>query len=340
MVENFSQNYDIYGPVSIAPMMKWTDRHCRFFHRLFSKKALLYTEMISANAVINGNNKKLLEFNKEEHPIAVQLGGSDPKLLASASKICSSFGYDEINLNLGCPSQRVKKGSFGACLMLEPKLVAKCLKAMKETTDIPISIKCRIGVDDMDEDKDLDRFIDDILSAGISKIIIHARKAYLNGLNPKENRNIPPLNYERVKKLKQRLGGKPQITVNGGITNATEANKILSWSDSVMVGRYAYKSPYFISELDRSNNDENVPSRIDISEKMYNYATYMINNQNVRLHSITRHMLGLYYGLPCSSKYKKMISENSIKHPFSSSVILDSIGFAEKILDQNDNVAA
>ena len=340
MVKNTSKNLDIYSPVSIAPMMKWTDRHCRFFHRLFSKKVLLYTEMISANAVLMGDTSKLLSFNIEEHPLAVQLGGSDPKLLASATEVCSKLGYNEINLNLGCPSSRVKKGSFGACLMLDPKLVAKCLSAMKESTDLPISIKCRIGVDDMDEETDLNNFIDEILSTGISKIIIHARKAYLNGLNPKENRNIPPLNYERIKKLKRRLSNKVHITVNGGISNLEVINDLLSWSDSVMIGRFAYKCPYFISQLGNLNNGIKIPSRMDISEKMYEYASFMVKTHNVRLHSITRHMLGLYYGLPGARIYRKMISESSIQYPFNSRIIIDAANLAEKVNSQKDTVAA
>ena len=298
--------------ISIAPMMKWTDRHCRFFHRQFSKKILLYTEMIPANAIIFGKPEKFLKFNVEQHPISVQLGGSDPSVLAKASKICDSFGYDEINLNVGCPSPKVKKGRFGACLMAEPKLVKECLDKMINEVSVPVSVKCRIGIDEMDEVKGLDNFIDTILESKISKIIIHARKAYLDGLNPKQNRDVPPLNYERVKLLKSRLKGEVKIIVNGGIDNIHKSKDLLSWADGIMIGREAYRSPLFINSLNNLlSKSERDPSflRVDIINKIVKYIneSYKID-ANFKMHHITRHMLGLYHGVPGGKVFRNKLN--------------------------------
>ena len=305
--------------ISIAPMMKWTDRHCRFFHRQFSKSILLYTEMISSNAVMFGNRKKLLAYNDEEHPVAIQLGGSNPSLLGKAAKICEKLGYDEINLNVGCPSPKVKAGRFGACLMAEPKLVKECLEAMKNEVNVPISVKCRIGIDDMDEITGLDEFVDQILEAGISKIIVHARKAFLKGLNPKQNREVPPINYQRVKLLKNRLNNNVKIIVNGGINSMKVSEKLLKWADGIMVGRQAYRSPLIIHYLDqfffKSYDHYDHDVRINVTEKIVNYANQCIkNDKNFKLNHITRHMLGLYAGLPGGKIFRQKLNEISINN--------------------------
>jgi len=311
--------------ISIAPMMRWTDRHCRFFHRQFSKTILLYTEMIPSNAVMFGNRKKLLEYNDEEHPVAIQLGGSNPSLLGKAAKICEKLGYDEINLNVGCPSPKVQEGRFGACLMAEPKLVKECLEAMKNEVNVPISVKCRIGIDGMDEIAGLDEFVDQILEAGISKIIVHARKAFLKGLNPKQNREVPPINYQRVKLLKNRLNNNVKIIVNGGINSMKVSEKLLKWADGIMVGRQAYRSPLIIHYLDQfflksydhddhyDHYDHDV--RINVTEKIVNYANQCIkNDKNFKLNHITRHMLGLYAGLPGGKIFRQRLNEISINN--------------------------
>ena len=311
--------------ISIAPMMRWTDRHCRFFHRQFSKTILLYTEMIPSNAVMFGNRKKLLEYNDEEHPVAIQLGGSNPSLLGKAAKICEKLGYDEINLNVGCPSPKVQEGRFGACLMAEPKLVKECLEAMKNEVNVPISVKCRIGIDGMDEIAGLDEFVDQILEAGISKIIVHARKAFLKGLNPKQNREVPPINYQRVKLLKNRLNNNVKIIVNGGINSMKVSEKLLKWADGIMVGRQAYRSPLIIHYLDQfflksydhddhyDHYDHDV--RINVTEKIVNYANQCIkNDKNFKLNHITRHMLGLYAGLPGGKIFRQKLNEISINN--------------------------
>ena len=329
--------------ISIAPMMKWTDRHCRFFHRQFSKKILLYTEMIPANAIIFGNPEKLLKFNFEQHPIAVQLGGSDPSVLAKASKICGDYGYDEINLNVGCPSPKVKKGRFGACLMAEPKLVKECIDKMINEVNVPVSVKCRIGIDEMDEILGLDYFIDTILESKISKIIIHARKAYLDGLNPKQNRDVPPLNYKRVKLLKNRLKGKVKIIVNGGIDNIDKSRKLLGWADGIMVGREAYKSPLFINSLNnillKSEKDLSI-LRIDIINKIIKYINDSYNNDaNFKMHHITRHMVGLYYGVPGGKVFRNKLNQIALTHTDPKKILYLVEEMEEYIKQRNSMVA-
>ena len=329
--------------ISIAPMMKWTDRHCRFFHRQFSKKILLYTEMIPANAIIFGNPEKLLKFNFEEHPVAVQLGGSDPSDLAKASKICDDYGYDEINLNVGCPSPKVKKGRFGACLMAEPRLVKDCLDKMINEVNVPVSVKCRIGIDEMDEILGLDYFIDTILESKISKIIIHARKAYLDGLNPKQNRDVPPLNYKRVKLLKNRLKGKVKIIVNGGIDNIDKSRKLLGWADGIMVGREAYKSPLFINSLNnillKSEKDLSI-LRIDIINKIIKYINDSYRNDvNFKMHHITRHMLGLYYGVPGGKIFRNKLNQIASTHKNPKEILYLVEEMEEYIKQRNSMVA-
>src|SRR6201994_164929 len=230
-------------------MMDWTDRHCRVFHRLLSRRARLYTEMLTTGAIIHGDRARLLGFDPSEHPIALQLGGSDPVDLATSAKIGEDFGYDEINLNVGCPSDRVKDGRFGACLMAEPELVASCVAAMKRAVRIPVTVKCRIGIDDQDPEIALDRLARAVVAAGADALIVHARKAWLNGLSPKENRNIPPLDYDRVYRLKAALLQVP-VVINGGIANLAEAKRHFSKVDGVMLGRAAYQEPWRLLAVD------------------------------------------------------------------------------------------
>ena len=233
----------------VAPMMDWTDRHCRFFHRLLTGRARLYTEMVTAEAILHGDRQRLLAFNAEEHPVALQLGGSDPARLAQAATIGEGFGYDEINLNVGCPSDRVQEGRFGACLMAEPDLVARCVAAMRTRVAVPVTVKCRIGIDDQDSEADLERFVSAVANAGCKTFIVHARKAWLEGLSPKENREVPPLDYGRVYRLKA-AHPELEIILNGGIGSLEEAATHLAHVDGVALGRAAYQNPYLLAEVD------------------------------------------------------------------------------------------
>nr|WP_281270792.1 tRNA dihydrouridine(20/20a) synthase DusA [Pelagibacterium lacus] len=294
--------------LSIAPMMDWTDRHCRYLHRQLTGRALLFTEMVTSAALVHGDVERLLGYDDSEHPVAVQLGGSDPRELAAAVAICDRFGYDEINLNVGCPSDRVQSGKFGACLMAEPDLVARCLAAMREATDTPVTVKCRIGIDDQDSEADLDRFVDTILPTGIAALYVHARKAWLKGLSPKENRDIPPLDYGRVHRLKQRLGDVP-VFLNGGIKSLAEAVTHLDRLDGVMLGRAAYHEPMILAEVDRAIfGDPAAPATLaDIEAAMTAYAEQQ-RGRGVRLNQITRHMLGLANGLPGARRFRQILS--------------------------------
>ena len=233
---------DVAARISVAPMMEWTDRHCRYFHRLLTRNALLYTEMVAAAAVIHGDRQRLLGFDEAEHPVAVQLGGSDPADLSEAARIAEDFGYDEVNLNIGCPSDRIQSGRFGACLMAEPDLVAVCVEAMKRAVSVPVTVKCRLGIDDQDTEESLDRFVSGIVNAGTDRLIVHARKAWLKGLSPKENRDIPPLDYRRVHRLKTDSSSLTVI-INGGVVTLDEAEAQLRYVDGVMLGRAAYHNP-------------------------------------------------------------------------------------------------
>ncbi len=294
-------------------MMDWTDRHCRFFHRLLTRHALLYTEMITAEAVIHGDQQKLLGFSPEERPLALQLGGSDPQRLAMAAKIAARFGYDEINLNVGCPSDRVQEGRFGACLMAEPDLVAAAVAAMQNAAgDIPVTVKCRIGIDDQDSEADLDRFIRTVASAGCSTFIVHARKAWLQGLSPKENREVPPLDYGRVVRLKQAY---PHLTIalNGGIGSLDEAAKHLEHVDGVMLGRAAYHTPYLLAQVDqRIFGDINAPiERREVIERLMPYIEAHLAAGG-KMHSITRHVLGLYHGEPGARAFRRHLSGGNV----------------------------
>tara|TARA_B100001121_G_scaffold309288_1_gene335659 strand:- start:870 stop:1853 length:984 start_codon:yes stop_codon:yes gene_type:complete len=295
--------------VSVAPMMDCTDRHERYFLRLISKNTLLYTEMIVDEAISRGNKKKLLEFSLNEKPVALQLGGSSPKLLAEASKVGEDFGYDEINLNLGCPSKKVEKNKFGACLMKEPQLVAECLHQMQSVTKLPVTIKTRIGYDNIEDYDNFHNFISIIKETGIKTFIIHARKAMLGKFTPKQNLNIPPLKYDYVYKLKKDFPNQ-EIIINGGITNVNEIQNHLQKIDGVMIGRAAYHTPYFLAEIEKDifkNND--ILSRQEVIEKLIPYIKKEIK-KGTRLNQIMRHTLGLFHGQSGASYWKRYLSEN------------------------------
>ena len=295
--------------VSVAPMMDCTDRHERYFLRLISKNTLLYTEMIVDEAISRGNKKKLLEFNINEKPVSLQLGGSSPKLLAEASKIGEDFGYDEINLNLGCPSKKVEKNKFGACLMKEPNLVGDCLSKMQSVTKLPVTIKTRIGYDDVEDYENLFNFISKLKTTGIKTFIIHARKAMLGKFTPKQNLNIPPLKYEYVYKLKKDFPN-DEIILNGGITSVEQMEPHLKKTDGVMIGRAAYHTPYILAEIEKEIfNNKNVPSRQDVIEQLIPYIKDEIK-KGTRLNQIMRHTLGLFHGQTGASYWKRYLSEN------------------------------
>jgi tRNA-dihydrouridine synthase A len=299
----------------VAPMMDWTDRHCRVFHRQLTKRARLYTEMVTSAAIMHGDRRRLLGFDPIEHPVALQLGGSDPEELARASEIGLSFGYNEINLNCGCPSERVQSGRFGACLMVEPELVAACITAMRNAVghDVPVTVKCRIGIDDQDSEADLARFIECVAAGGCSTFIVHARKAWLQGLSPKENREIPPLDYDCVHRLKAAF---PELTtiINGGIATIEEAAAHLKAVDGVMFGRAAYKSPAILGTVDDSLFGEDCPPPPPhaVLEGMLDYVAVELE-RGTRLSSITRHMTGLMNGRPGARLFRRLLTEESVK---------------------------
>lgn len=306
---------------AVAPMLDWTDRHCRYFHRLFSKHALLYTEMVVADAAIHGPRARLLGFDQSEHPIALQLGGSDPAKLREAAKIGADFGYDEINLNVGCPSDRVQSGTFGACLMQTPDLVASCVEAMKKSVTIPVTVKCRIGVDDQDTELALNNLADSVLAAGADGLWVHARKAWLKGLSPKENRDIPPLDYPRVYRLKHRFPD-TFIGINGGITTIEDAKTHLAEVDGVMVGRTAYHNPEILADVDHlfyADKQTAMPMD-DIIEAMCDYIDRHIA-EGGRLSHISRHMVGLFTGQPGARRWRQILSTDATRSGATSSIL-------------------
>ncbi|MCB1516474.1 MAG: tRNA dihydrouridine(20/20a) synthase DusA [Hyphomicrobiaceae bacterium] len=298
---------------SVAPMMDWTDRHCRYLHRQLTQCALLFTEMVTAPAIIHGDRERLLGFDQIEHPVAVQLGGSDPAELAEATRICDDWGYDEINLNVGCPSDRVKSGRFGACLMAEPALVADLVRAMKQATEKPVTVKCRIGIDDQDSERDFNVFADAMVEAGADALYVHARKAWLQGLSPKENRDIPPLDYPRVYRLAGRMKPYP-VYINGGIANLDEALAHLRHVDGVMLGRAAYHDPRLLADVDARIFGQ--PARAfalaELARSMAAYAEKHLA-QGGRLNHITRHMLGLGNGLPGARRFRQILSVDAVR---------------------------
>ena len=295
--------------VSVAPMMDCTDRHERYFLRLISKNTLLYTEMVVDEAISRGDKKRLLEFNINEKPVALQLGGSSPKLLSEASKIGEDFGYDEINLNLGCPSKKVEKNKFGVCLMKEPNLVADCLSKMQASTKLPVTIKTRIGYDNVEDYENLFNFISILKSTGVKTFIIHARKAILGKFTPKQNLNIPPLKYEYVYKLKEDFPNE-EIIINGGISSVDEIKPILKKTDGVMIGRAAYHTPYLLAAVEKEIfNNENILSRQEVIERLIPYVKDELK-KGTRLNQIMRHTLGLFHGQTGASHWKRYLSKN------------------------------
>jgi tRNA-dihydrouridine synthase A len=310
---------------SVAPMMDWTDRHCRVFHRLLTRRARLYTEMLTTGAIIHGDRQRLLGFDASEHPVALQLGGSDPRDLATAAKIGEDFGYDEINLNVGCPSDRVKDGRFGACLMAQPELVADGVQAMKHAVRIPVTVKCRIGIDDQDPEIALDTLARSVVAAGTDALIVHARKAWLNGLSPKENRDIPPLDYDRVYRLKASLPDVPVI-INGGIAGIAEASLHLAHVDGVMLGRAAYHEPWRLLAADPELFGEasQHATMKDVLEAMVPYIENELG-QGTRLHSIVRHFVGAFHGVPGARAFRRHLAENGVRPGAGVNVLRDAI---------------
>ena len=309
---------------SIAPMLDWTDRHERYFLRLITRRSFLYTEMITTGALLHGDVDRFLSFNDAEHPVSLQLGGSHPGDLAASAKIGQQYGYDEINLNVGCPSERVKSGSFGACLMAEPQLVADCVAAMKSSVDIPVTVKHRIGIDDRDSWDELCEFIEVVSNAGCQLFIVHARKAWLQGLSPKQNREIPPLKYETVYKLKKQYPHL-EFVINGGIKSIAEAEQHLKFVDGVMMGREAYHNPYLLAEVDSRlyGDKNNILSRKQILEKLMPYVEDELA-KGTKLHSITRHIMGLFLGVPGAKAWRRYLSENGVKGNASINVLQEA----------------
>ena len=299
----------------VAPMMDGTDRHCRYFHRQLTKRARLYTEMIVADAILRGDRDRLLAFDPVEHPVALQIGGSDPKILAEAARIGEDFGYDEINLNVGCPSDRVQSGAFGACLMKTPPLVAACVDAMRAKVNIPVTVKCRIGVDDQDPNRSLFEFVEAVAAAGCSVFFVHARKAWLEGLSPKENREIPPLDYEIVRRLK-RVRSDLIVVLNGGLPSVAEALEECRGVDGVMLGRAAYGEPAILADVDRLFFGEAAPppSHEEVVRAMSHYVKRMAS-AGVKPHYVVRHMLGFFHGQSGARTWRRMLSQHGAGAP-------------------------
>lgn len=298
---------------SIAPMMDWSDHHCRYFWRLLTRQALLYTEMVTTGALIHGDRERFLHFNREEHPVALQLGGSDPADLARCARWAQDWAYDEVNLNCGCPSDRVQSGMFGACLMAQPNLVADCVKAMRDACDIPVTVKHRIGIDQMESYEELLDFVGTVAAAGCEVFIVHARKAWLQGLSPKENREVPPLNYPWVYRLKRDLPHL-SIVINGGIQTLEQCREHLAQVDGVMLGREAYQNPWMLAEVDSQlyGMDKPAASRDDVIAALLPYVEQQLT-AGAHLNHITRHILGLYQGVPGARKFRRHLSENAYK---------------------------
>ena len=333
--------------LSVAPMMDWTDRHCRAFHRALSARALLYTEMVTAPAVVHGDRDRLLGFDAVEHPVALQLGGSDPAQLAEAARIGEAYGYDEINLNVGCPSDRVQSGKFGACLMREPELVADCMAAIKAAVSVPATVKCRIGVDDQDPETSLFATVDASAAVGVDTFIVHARKAWLKGLSPKENRDVPPLDYALVRRLKRE---RPHlsISINGGIATLDEAQAHLDDADGVrldgvMLGRAAYHEPALLGQVDRRLFDAATPD-VDAFEALERYRPYLRAQleEGVHLAHMTRHMLGVMHGRPGARAFRRILTVEGVKPGAGLEVVdraADAVREAEARLEAQDDAA-
>jgi tRNA-dihydrouridine synthase A len=310
---------------AVAPMIDWTDRHCRYLHRLLTREALLFTEMITSAAVVNGDAHRHLRLNAGEGLVALQLGGSNPAELAKAIRMAEDYAYAEINLNVGCPSDRVQSGRFGACLMAEPDLVAECVRAMRDATDRPVTVKCRIGIDDQDTEESLDRFADAMVAAGVDALYVHARKAWLKGLSPKENRTIPPLDYDRVHRLRARLAPLP-VMINGGLETLEVAEAEMAHMDGVMLGRAAYHTPMLLGEVDRRffGVPNQPPSLEAIMQAMADYADREAA-EGTRINNIARHMLGLANGLPGARQFRQILSVDVCKPGADSSVMFRAL---------------
>jgi tRNA-dihydrouridine synthase A len=315
---------------SIAPMMEWTDRHCRFFHRLLTRHALLYTEMVTTGAVLHGNRERLLGFDPAEHPVALQLGGSDPKALAQSARIGAELGYDEINLNVGCPSDRVQEGRFGACLMAEPALVGECVAAMKAAVAIPVTVKCRIGIDDQDPEVALAGITDAVTAAGTDALIVHARKAWLEGLSPKDNRSIPPLDYEVVHELKRAHAHWP-IILNGGLADLDGASPHLAHLDGIMLGRAAYQNPELLIGVDPVLFGEPAPV-VDGFEAIEVFMPVIARGleRGERLHDYTRHLHGLFAGRPGARAFRQVLATEAVKRGAGLAVLRDAVARVER----------
>lgn len=309
----------------VAPMLDWTDRHTRYFLRQISHHAVLYTEMVTTGALLHGDPARWLDYNEVEHPVALQLGGSSPTDLARCAMLAEQWGYDEVNLNVGCPSDRVQEGAFGACLMASPSLVGDCIKAMLDACSLPVTVKCRIGIDDQDEYHALQHFTDIVHQAGCNVFIVHARKAWLKGLSPKENRDIPPLNYPRVHQLKVDF---PQleIIINGGLTTLAACEAQLQYVDGVMVGREAYHNPMLLAEVDRRlyKDDHPITTREDVITKMLVYVDNAYQN-GLPIKHITRHMLGLFHGIPGGRRWRRILSENAPRTNATPALLLEAL---------------
>ncbi len=303
-----TKHKDFTREISVAPMMDWTDRHCRYFHRLISPHAKLYTEMVTTGALLNGDAERFLRFDEAEHPVALQLGGSDVADLARCAEMGAAHGYDEINLNCGCPSDRVQKGAFGACLMTEPDHVADCVDAMVKAVNIPVTVKCRIGVDAQDDFEFLDRFVGKSADKGCVTFIIHARKAWLKGLSPKQNREVPPLDYERVQAIKDKYP-ELRIILNGGITDIDGLKGAIKTLDGAMIGREAYSNPYFLAEIEENIfGHSDLLDRESIARAMIPYAKAQFQEHGTPVKSITRHILGLYAHQQGAKAWKRVLS--------------------------------
>ena len=324
---------------AIAPMMAWTDRHCRVFHRTLTKRALLFTEMVTSGAVIHGNREKILGFSQIEHPVVCQIGGSNPAELAESAKIIENYGYDEINLNVGCPSNRVQNGSFGACLMKTPELVGECVAAMKKVVNIPVTVKCRLGVDNQNTESALDEFADAVISEGVDGIWVHARKALLDGLSPKKNREVPALDYDRVYRLKSRLPS-VFIGINGGIETLAECQKHLNQIDAVMVGRAAYQNPWMLSKVDEVIYGETnkVTKRESVVEEFSNYIGDQLT-KGERLCSLTKHILGLFHGRPGARSWRRILTTESILNGAGLDTIESAMSEIKRTVELSDQLS-
>ena len=309
----------------VAPMMDWTNRHCRYFHRLLAPSALLFTEMVTADAICYADPHRFFDHHNKEHPLALQLGGSEPEKLYKAIKLANEYGFSEFNLNVGCPSDRVQSGRFGACLMAEPEIVQDCVSAMREATDKPVTVKCRIGIDDMDVDSSLDRFTAKIATSGVSIFYIHARKAWLKGLSPKENRNIPPLDYERVAKLAKT---RPELTIilNGGLIDREDIIQKQNEFDGVMLGRAAYKTPFILAELHAYATGNRLAEKQAIALAMADYADMVIDHGG-NVHQITRHMLGLFTGERGAKYWRRQLGEAARLQPYNTDILRETAEF-------------